>query len=323
MSFFPPDLLICFRSLSQLSQQKPSSQWSANSSTQFSPHDFDIFLQPSKPHVSSTFTSGPPPQPTSYDPFFDSKFSSPSPPAPPSHPFDPFGSSPHSQSDPFGPSFPSSAPANPTSVSFDPFGTAAPSSPPPSQSDLDFGFLSQSSQAPQVVQKQFSIGTSPLPFPPSVSSLSLPVSLVADETFDPVGPSSLLSFSSPPAPQDWSTPSTPPAATAPPLATTTSGDVDDALQKLRDAYGLSQNTHLDENFDGSNHGELPDDDWPMSPRPAEGRVPAPVIGKPHPGRYSHSGASHSPYPIDERTVVTAEDLNLPSEGMILARLSVR
>lgn len=74
-------------------------------------------------------------------------------------------------------------------------------------------------------------------------------------------------------------------------------------------------------MDGSNHG---DDDWPMSPRyDTHDRHPAPVIGKPPMGRYSHSGASHSPYPVDEKTVVTAEDLNLPSEGVLLARLSVR
>lgn len=106
----------------------------------------------------------------------------------------------------------------------------------------------------------------------------------------------------------------------PPLNSTTSGDVDDALEKLRKAYGLSDSVVDD--LDGSNHGE---DAWPMSPRLPDGqdRHPAPVIGKPPIGRYSHSGASHSPYPVDDKAVVTVADLNLPTEGLLLARLSVR
>jgi len=54
---------------------------------------------------------------------------------------------------------------------------------------------------------------------------------------------------------------------------------------------------------------------------------APVVQRPG-GRYSYSGASHSPYPDftggqQLTTTVRTEDLNLPREGVLLGRLSVR
>mmetsp|Transcript_4810 Transcript_4810/g.4874 ORF Transcript_4810/g.4874 Transcript_4810/m.4874 type:complete len:279 (-) Transcript_4810:1474-2310(-) len=120
---------------------------------------------------------------------------------------------------------------------------------------------------------------------------------------------------------DWSAP-------PPKLESSRSGsDVEDALQKLRSAYGLTDTIELDDNLDGSDHDHHDKDlDWPGSPRVPIPRptIPAPVIGKPVAGRYSHSGATHSPYPTgDDRNVVSVDDLNLPTEGSLLARLSVR
>ncbi len=99
--------------------------------------------------------------------------------------------------------------------------------------------------------------------------------------------------------------------------------MEDALKKLRSAYGLNDTADLD---DGSNHDET-DDDWQNThpPLPPLSIYPAPVIGKPVAGRYAHAGATHSPYPVgaEEKNIVSVEDLNLPTEGTLLGRLSVR
>lgn len=318
--------------LNQFNQQQFSSNNNfnnnntTNTTTTLSAHDLDIFIKPSPQYnsnsvtSSSSFNSTFSNNQTSFDPFFDSKstFSN--------HSFDPF----HTPI--------SSTETKQTNIhSFDPFSPSIPTNLRPPQLQL-----SQQQSPPQQKQQQQTTFASFDPFAPSFpASQSFQSQSNNNNTAPP--PSSSFQFDSDfgffnqsqfepkKSPNDVEVIELDWSISPPKLESSKSNpDVEDALQKLRSAYGLSDTAELDDNLDNSDHGN--DDhnnkevEWPGSPRLPIPRPPvsAPVIGKPVSGRYSHTGATHSPYPMtDDRNVVSVDDLNLPTEGLILARLSVR